>query len=92
MKITIDATPTELAELIFAIIDYDFADYDRDDDDDDEDEDDDDDDDDEDEDEDEDDDDEDEDEDDAAIIRRAKLEVANAVLTALTRAVHKTAT
>lgn len=67
MKITIDATPQELAELIFALVDADFEidddekeEFDTDDDD--------------------------------AVIRRAKLDVANTILTALTRALHKTAT
>lgn len=69
MKITIETTPQELAELIFALVDCDFEveddeeeEFDTDDDADD------------------------------AVIRRAKLDVANTILTALTRALHKTAT
>ncbi len=68
MKITIETTPQELAELIFNLVDCDVEveddeeeEFDTDDDADD------------------------------AVIRRAKLDVANTILTALTRALHKTA-
>lgn len=63
MKITIETTPQELAELIFNLVDCDVEV-----------------------------DDDDGDTDDDAVIRRAKLDVANTILTALTRALHKTAT
>lgn len=68
MKITIETTPQELAELIFALVDCDVEVEE---------------------------DEEEEfgtDDDDDAVIRRAKLDVANTILTALTRALHKTAT
>lgn len=63
MKITIETTPQELAELIFNLVDCDVEV-----------------------------DDDDDTDDDDAVIRRAKLDVANTILTALTRALHKTAT
>lgn len=71
MKITIETTPQELAELIFALVDCDFEVED---------------------DEEEEFDTEEDDDADDAVIRRAKLDVANTILTALTRALHKTAT